>query len=800
MYRDRVILCLVLLYIVVPCYGQWNNTVVDGVEVFTPGTLPDPGNLAPGAGLPSARVEIPGTANVTDNSASGVIIEMSYGGLDRLTLINNGTIDGRGNNAQGIVIDTAGGALVTNSGSILAGDCAIIFNSGAGTVVNFGTITSPCEGIIGVDALIVYNFGSISGDNAGILAVNSLNLVNRGTIVSQVSGVESGPGSMILNSGLVEGGVFGVMLDADSVLMNSGTIRTAFLEAVTTQFMVDNITIINSGLIDGSAGAGVCMSGNGLRVENTGTILSSDGAPGVQFCDGTGNVIINRTGTIISAHANAPAIALSPDGSNRALIGNFSILSGWIDGALTAGNELTFDFVGINPVLASQLRAQIAAQGGAGQITVLGQVFEWRDFLTAPVFSFLSFEESAQTPNQRAIGRTLDSFTSRPSQDMISVLSSLTVSGNIPGALDQLSPQRYELFSKIILNQLTFMTQDVDGYLSGIRGGASGFDFSRLSLLDKDMAFENLFAGVGDVSRSMSDVPARQPSPSKIRAVNAKKIGGYISGDLILAQAGAVSGIPQDLDYTTAGFSLGMDYRVMEKLVVGLMFSYGQTESDFNNAVDSLSIETYSPGLYAAWNHEGWYANGLLSYGWSELSQSRGIAFGGLNRQASGSTDGKQWVGNLTIGRDWKVGNFVVGPFLGMQYTHLEMNPFTETGAGALNLSVGRQETDSFRTKLGVGANYTAKIKSVTIQPSASIAWLHEFLDDSRGITAAFNEAGVGSFVVNTTEPERDSALVGVGLNVWWEDWIMLFGRYDAQAGQDNFFAQGLKGGVKVSF
>lgn len=725
---------------------------------------------------------------------------MTYGGLERLILINNGTIDGRGNNALGIVIDTTVGAVVTNSGSILAGDCGIIFNSGAGTVVNFGTITSPCEGIIGVEALTVHNFGTISGDNAGILAVDSLNLVNRGTIISQVSGVEAGQGSMIINSGLIEGGFFGVMLDANSVLMNSGTIRTAFLEAVTTQFMVDNITMINSGLIDGSAGAGVCMSGNNLRIENTGTILSSDGAPGVMFCDGTGNMIVNRTGTIISANANAPAIALSPDGSNRALIGNFSILSGWIDGAMAADNVLTFDFIGINPVLASQLQAQITAQGGTGQITLLGQVFEWRDFLSAPIFSFLSFEASAQTPNQRAVGRTLDSFTSRPSPDMIEALSALADSGNISGALDQLSPQRYELFSKIILNQLTFMTQDVDGYLSGIRGGTSGFDFSRLSLLDKDMEFENLFAGAGEVGRTMPDGPSRQPSPSKVSVANAKKIGGYISGDLILAQAGAVPGVPQDLDYTTAGFSLGVDYRVREKFVVGLMFAYGQTDSDFDNQADRLSVETYSPGIYATWYDEGWYVNGMLSYGWSELKQSRGIAFGGLNRQANGSTRGQQLLGNVTLGKDFKAGDFVLGPFLGLQYTHLDMDPFKETGAGALNLSVGRQETDSFLTKLGAGANYTAKIRSVTIQPSVSVAWLHEFLNDSRGITAALNETGVGSFIVETSAPERDSALVGVGLNVWWEDWIMLFGRYDAQVGQDHFFAQGLKGGIKVAF
>lgn len=70
-YRHFIIFYLVLFAFAAPGYGQWNSTVADGVNVFTPEALPDPGTLAPGSGLPSARVEIPGTANVTDTMAGG---------------------------------------------------------------------------------------------------------------------------------------------------------------------------------------------------------------------------------------------------------------------------------------------------------------------------------------------------------------------------------------------------------------------------------------------------------------------------------------------------------------------------------------------------------------------------------------------------------------------------------------------------------------------------------------------------------------------------------------------------------
>jgi outer membrane autotransporter protein len=75
-----------------------------------------------------------------------------------------------------------------------------------------------------------------------------------------------------------------------------------------------------------------------------------------------------------------------------------------------------------------------------------------------------------------------------------------------------------------------------------------------------------------------------------------------------------------------------------------------------------------------------------------------------------------------------------------------------------------------------------------------------EYLDNSSGITSQFNGAGLGSFTVNTSRPERDSALIDAGLDTQWSDAFNLFVDYTTQAGQSDFFAQSVEGGVKVSF
>jgi outer membrane autotransporter protein len=56
------------------------------------------------------------------------------------------------------------------------------------------------------------------------------------------------------------------------------------------------------------------------------------------------------------------------------------------------------------------------------------------------------------------------------------------------------------------------------------------------------------------------------------------------------------------------------------------------------------------------------------------------------------------------------------------------------------------------------------------------------------------------SFTVNTTDPERDMALMGVGVNATFRNWITVFSDYDAQAGQEHYIEQNVKGGLRVSF
>jgi outer membrane autotransporter protein len=176
------------------------------------------------------------------------------------------------------------------------------------------------------------------------------------------------------------------------------------------------------------------------------------------------------------------------------------------------------------------------------------------------------------------------------------------------------------------------------------------------------------------------------------------------------------------------------------------------------------------------------------------------VAIGAFTGTAHSSPGGDQITGNLDGGYDFHCGHWIFGPTLGVQYVHLDVNGFTETGLPGANLTVNQNESDSLRSLLGGRVAYAVQDGEMTFTPHLNASWQHEFLDQSRGVTGQFSGIGGGSFVVKTPNPSRDSALVDVGLDAQIDKMWTVFTDYTVQAGQSNYFGQSVQAGVKIGF
>jgi uncharacterized protein YhjY with autotransporter beta-barrel domain len=437
-------------------------------------------------------------------------------------------------------------------------------------------------------------------------------------------------------------------------------------------------------------------------------------------------------------------------------------------------------------------------------------------------FSPSEFSLSGLTPNQQGVlgpinNGLFNNYTSSNFSSLLAALTPLTADpADFGRALDQLSPQEFGQFtSATAFNNASFETEAMDNYLDGRRVGSNGtflggnghVDASGLTMNDPSydpslaMVHSRLLAwSPSPVNGEISDVA--NPVLGGVDMKDAKSMqtaeapaytdpwNFFVRGNVILAQGFSQNDVAH-FDDNTESVVLGTDYRVTPNFLIGLTAGYGHTDVTLDDNGSSATVDSYSPGLYASYADKGWYANVSGNYTHDAYTQSRVIGF--IGQTANSAPEGNQGTANLDGGYDFHHGDLTFGPLAGVEYTHLSVDGYNESGSIA-DLNVNEQDSDSLRSRLGGRISYAFSHYGINFSPHLDASWQHECLDQSRGITSQFEGAGLGSFSVRTTNPSRDSALADIGLDADLNRMVGIFTDYEVQAGQENYFGQSVRG------
>lgn len=238
---------------------------------------------------------------------------------------------------------------------------------------------------------------------------------------------------------------------------------------------------------------------------------------------------------------------------------------------------------------------------------------------------------------------------------------------------------------------------------------------------------------------------------------------GYASVSLDVGDRGTTSN-QFGYDFRAINATVGVD-RTFGNFLVGAAVGYSNLGSDYKDLNGELDIDSYLAMIYGSYTFAGTgYLDMTVSGGYNEYDYDRGTA-AGAPVTLSGETDGWQWGGSLRGGYDFMfAGNaLAVGPFAGARYTDVTVKSYTEKG-GAGALAVDKDSVDSLTGQVGLRAAYTLQTYFGTLVPHASFAYEHEFLDDSRSISASL--AGGGAPFSGSTDDEDDNYyLASIGLS-----------------------------------
>jgi len=389
------------------------------------------------------------------------------------------------------------------------------------------------------------------------------------------------------------------------------------------------------------------------------------------------------------------------------------------------------------------------------------------------------------TDNSRAIRFTQGSSTS----DLVLVAvreSSAAVAPDsntrsVVAALNSINPLPADLSS--VLSVVDTLATDeavaaaYDEMLPDLSAGSTQASFAAAAL-----SASVTQSHLGDVAPASSVSGATKPNGKGKASTRSDSRTGVSTGDPMRDEAIWIKGFGSYGDHdrrdnvngyeaVVGGVAGGYDLLQNDLWTIGVGGGYAYSDIDTKGEDNNANVDSYQGMIYAGYaDGSPWFFNGVFSFAWNEYDATRGISFGSINRVAEANYDGQQYTGNLSAGYTFestKEMPFDVTPLASFQYSHLNLDSYTETGAGDLSLRVADQDYDQAQTGLGVKVSKAYQDqRRGTFVPELHAKWLYDFIGDEVATTNTFT-AGGASFSTRGFEPAQHSINAGAGL-AWY--------------------------------
>ena len=424
------------------------------------------------------------------------------------------------------------------------------------------------------------------------------------------------------------------------------------------------------------------------------------------------------------------------------------------------------------------------------------------------------------TPNQKAVALTLDSAAHDKRAGAIFEYLDYRKLNKLPGDLDKIAPEELTSVFTIGTSLAKVQSGNIQRRAGDIRSGSGGFSAEGLAVNGTGPGYSGSFrtGAAGPTGNEIRNDGKDVKETKDVIAPAENRWGVFLSGT---GEWVSVGDTDNARGYTleSGGFTLGIDYKVTPNFAVGLAAGYTGSSADLTDR-GRVYVNGGKLGLYATFFQneqvspaptmskdakevqapavsiaKGFYADVAVFGGYNSYDTRRSA----LQGEARGDTEGGELNVLFGTGYDFKKGNFTFGPTASFNYTYLGTDAFTEHGSLApLNIHGGKGE--SLRTAFGIKASYDWKVGSVLIKPEIRAAWQHEFGDAAYALDSSFANGAGNTFRVNGPEIGRDSALLGAGFAVQFNERFSTYFYYDGELGAKNYQSTSVTGGVRLAF
>lgn len=275
-------------------------------------------------------------------------------------------------------------------------------------------------------------------------------------------------------------------------------------------------------------------------------------------------------------------------------------------------------------------------------------------------------------------------------------------------------------------------------------------------------------------------------------------------------------------DGETYSFQFGADTRLDDRSVVGAIFSYDRTETEFDrdqfgrnftpannegaNTANNFSLTAF--GSYSV--TDGLYVDASAGVGVGLFTFERNVVFQETNRvvpqtdvNVEGDTEGLQVQAGAGVGYDLYLGAVTLGPYARMNFVHNELSSYTEDDPNNTGLAmvIDPDPRQSFTATIGARAAWSVSADWGVWVPQARAEFEHEFDNDPQITTTRFvNDLNNNTFTLVGDEPDRDYWTVGFGMLFILPNGWMPFVDYEALLAYDDLDRHRFTAGLRAEF
>jgi outer membrane autotransporter protein len=262
--------------------------------------------------------------------------------------------------------------------------------------------------------------------------------------------------------------------------------------------------------------------------------------------------------------------------------------------------------------------------------------------------------------------------------------------------------------------------------------------------------------------------PIRQDEPEVAGCRDDQYSGWWLKGFGYAGRQGARDGM-SGYDTSIVGAMIGFDVAAGPHTRVGFGLGYARSEIDgqtFGSGSAETSFNSYRGTIYAAHEIGPWFMLADASIGLNDYTGTRNISFTGVQRRAEADYDGQDYTGSLTGGYRLATNGFIVTPRASLQYTHVDVGGYEESGAGDIGLRVESQSYDFLESVLGVKVERPFVHRGTRIVPEVHFNWLRELNNPTLTNTASFVAPGSPSFTTPGLSTADNTFNVGTGVTL----------------------------------